>query len=187
MSLREDLDLRGSRLRRYARALVASHPGASDAADDLVRAALLRALELEPVGATSDPDTDVYSLLIEMHRDLLRGPSFRAPSRGSSALADAESLRARTLHSPEKIPNLLSPRDKLSCALCGLKLEEKEAFLLIALEGFTYAQAARILKVSRPILIARLSRARERMSQALQESAPVRKAKPRPPHLRLVK
>ncbi len=192
MSLRDDLNLRAPRLRRYARALVAAHPGPSDAADDLVRAALQRTLESEPRVAPPDLDTQIYSFVTEMHRDLLRGSSLRAPSLGSSILIDTGALNVGGAHSPEKIPNLYSPRDKLSAALCGLRLEEREALLLVALAGFTYAQAARILKISRPILISRLSRARAAMSQTLQdqtlqESPPARKAKPRPAHLRLVK
>jgi RNA polymerase sigma-70 factor (ECF subfamily) len=187
VNLRDDLSLPGLRLRRYARALVGSHPGPNDAADDLVRAVLQCTQEADAPRPPQDVTTHLFSLLIEMHRELLREQSARAPISGSRLSIDSGSLRAEELHSVDKMPDFYSPRDKLSAALEGLKLEEREAFLLIALEAFTYAQAARILKISRSLLIARLSRARESIGAPLQESPSARKVKPRPTHLRLVK
>ena len=60
-----------------------------------------------------------------------------------------------------KLPlSAASPRSTFADTLLALSLEEREALLLVALEGFTHAQAARILKISRTILVARLARAR---------------------------
>jgi RNA polymerase sigma-70 factor (ECF subfamily) len=66
-----------------------------------------------------------------------------------------------------------------------LALEEREAFLLVALEGFNYLQAARILKISRGVLVARLARVRAGQTGALDLA--VRPARTRPSYLRLVK
>lgn len=182
MSLRDDLNLRAPRLRRYARALVAAHPGPSEIADDLVQTTLRRALEVGLPGRGFDLDIHLYSLITELHREALR-----AASLGSSAAFEKGSPYARGLHPAEKMPSLCSPRDKLSGALGGLKLEEREALLLIVLEGLSYARAARVLKISRPIVIARLSRARERLRETLRTETTAHKAKPRPAYLRLVK
>ena len=46
--------------------------------------------------------------------------------------------------------------------------------MLVGLEGFSYARAARILKISRSILVARLARARERLPKNLQAPSAVR-------------
>lgn len=182
MSFRDDLNFRAPRLRRYARALVAAHPGPSEIADDLVHATLQRALEIGIPGRWFDLDIHLYSLVTELHREALR-----AASLGSSAALETGNPYTRGLRPVEKMPSLCSPRDKLSGALGGLKLEEREALLLVVLERLSYAQAARVLKISRPILIARLARARDRLGETLQTKTSAHKAKLRPAYLRLVK
>ncbi|WP_036261952.1 RNA polymerase sigma factor [Methylocapsa aurea] len=182
MNWRDDLNLIAPRLRRFARALVAGHPGPSQAADDLVQAALRRALENGVPGRRLDLDIHLYSLMIEMHRD-----SLRAAKADAGAALEKGSFYAGGIRPAEKMPNLCAPRQKLSGALGGLTLEEREALLLVALEGFGYAHAARILKISQPILIARLARARAALGD-LQMSEPTQhKTKLAPTHLRVVK
>ena len=70
--------------------------------------------------------------------------------------------------------------------LLALALEEREALLLVVLEGFSYAQAARILKISRTVLIMRLAWARAALSEIAPET-PSRPAKTRPSYLHVVK
>ncbi len=53
--------------------------------------------------------------------------------------------------------------------------------MLIVLEGFSYAQAARILKISRTVLIRRLACARAALSEIPASETPSRPAKARPP------
>ncbi len=183
MDLRNELNSSAPRLRRYARALAAGHPGPSEIADDLVHAALLRALEIcVPSHQRGDLAIQLYSLVTEIHRDALRSANLRA-----SAVVEKGNSYASGLRPTEKMHSLCSPRDKLSGALAGLKIEEREALLLVALEGLSYAQAARVLKISRPILLARLARAREALGLVLAMETPPVRAKPRPSHLRLVK
>ncbi len=192
MSLREDLNLLAPRLRRYARALVGGCPSPNEFADGLVRNALRRAYETGPGEHSSEPDIQSYAFLIEANREHFRAaglgaPDFSAPAHGSSARLRTESSFATDLHTPEKLASSFESMDALSGALCALKLEEREALLLVSLEGFGYAQAARILKISRPILIARLSRAREKLPQNLHGYPSLRRTKSRPSHLRVVK
>jgi len=68
-----------------------------------------------------------------------------------------------------------------------LKLEEREALLLVVLEGLSYAQAARVLKDFSAHFACRLSRARAALGDILSIETPPNKAKLRPAHLRLVK
>jgi RNA polymerase sigma-70 factor, ECF subfamily len=204
VSLREDLNLLAPRLRRYARALVAGHPGPNETADVLVSVSLRRAFETGAVSTASELDILAFSFLIEANRAPLGAPSVRtssfgSPSQGamqglnvgasisSNALLKTGGSCAADLHPPEKLASALESNDGLCNAICALKLEEREALLLVSLEGFSYAQAARILKISRPILVARLSRARERLPKNLKDRSSSRRAKWRPTHLRVVK
>jgi RNA polymerase sigma-70 factor (ECF subfamily) len=178
VSVRDELNLLTPRLRRYARALAGSHPAPSELADDLVRSALERMLECGFAGRWLDLEIRAYAALTEVHREALRNASLEtnaALEKGHSCAAGAHANMAH---------GLAAPRDRLSSALGTLALEEKEALLLVVLEGFGYTRAAGVLKVSKPVLIARLARARESLTRSLAEPKP-RLGKPT--HLRLVK
>jgi RNA polymerase sigma-70 factor (ECF subfamily) len=182
VSFREDLNLVTPRLRRYARGLVAAHPAPNEIADDLVRAALQRVRDMGLVGRWFDLDIRLYTLLTEMHRDSLRSGHLAE----RSAIEKGQS-RASGIGAANNSTGLSSPRDKLSSAIGSLALEEKEALLLVVLEGFSYSRAARILSISRPVLVARLARARAAVGASLHAEQLPRQSRTRPPHLRLVK
>lgn len=185
MSVRDELSVMTPRLRRYARALMQASPAPNDAADELVHAAFMRVLESGSPERRPDLAIQVYAHLTQLHRDsrhqFQTGGGNGALSGGS--LHGDDSL-ARAGHSNALHANAL-PRG-LCAALSSLRLEEREALLLVALEGFNYAQAARILHISRSGLIARLGRARGRLAEALSETSPQAPLR-RPTHLRLVK
>jgi RNA polymerase sigma-70 factor, ECF subfamily len=204
LNLREYLNLLAPRLRRYARALVAGHPGPNDAADVLVSVALRRSFETGAVSPARELDILAFGFLIEASREQCGAPGARTSSFGSpvqramlglnvvdgisrNGLFKTGGSCAADLHPPEKLASALESNDSLCSALWALKLEEREALLLVGLEGFSYAQAARILKISRPILVARLSRARERLPKKLKDRCSSRRANWRPTHLRVVK
>jgi DNA-directed RNA polymerase specialized sigma24 family protein len=85
----------------------------------------------------------------------------------------------------EKKVHFEPQHDRLLNALKSLKLDEKEAYLLVVLEEMSYAQAARVLRISKTALLVRLMRARTALS-ATDLCPP--KAKPsRPSHLHVVK
>ena len=180
MSLRDELKLLAPRLRRFARALAAGHPGESDYADGLVRAALLRTLELGGPRRLSDLNIHLYGLLVELHHEAAQSANLSASSAFENRGSQAGGVRA------SEIPPLCS-RDALPGALAGLTLEEREALALVVIERFSYVQAARILKISRPILISRLSRARTALGERLGGATSLQPSKPRPSHLRVVK
>jgi RNA polymerase sigma-70 factor (ECF subfamily) len=191
VSLRVDLNLIAPRLRRYARALVCACPGLNEAADALVGAALRQVYADGAALPSPDLEIEAYAALVLLNREHVRAAELGgAPSHGAngaSALVKAGGSRNGGGRPPETLTHFPVSNDTLSSALFALKLEEREALLLVGLEGFAYARAARILKISRSILIARLGRARERLPTNLQAEPALRRARPRPPHLRLVK
>ena len=162
MALRDDLNLCAPRLCRYARALVTGQPGPSEIADDLVHAVLLRTWEAGTALrlAGRDLHLHLYTLLTEWHRERLA-----AGRMGGKAHMEKENFSAGGPRAAGNLPVPASPRDKFAAALLALALEEREALLLVVLEGFSYAQAARILKISRTVLIMRLACARAALSE----------------------
>jgi RNA polymerase sigma-70 factor (ECF subfamily) len=184
VALRDELNLCAPRLCRYARALVTGHPGPSAIADDLVHAVLLRTWE---AGTTlrlngRDLHLHLYTLLTEWHRERLA-----AGRMGGKAHMEKENFHAGGPRAAGNLPLPTSPRDKFAAALLALALEEREALLLVVLEGFSYAQAARILKISRPVLITRLVCARAALGEIPAPETPARPAKAFPSYLRVVK
>jgi RNA polymerase sigma-70 factor (ECF subfamily) len=147
------------RLRRYARALMSGHPGGSDGADDLVRATLTRALGFRNHGTHADLMVRLYATLIQMNRDVIAG--------GSKAAAFAKpSFPVHALGAPAA-PVAARP-GKLATSLMNLALEEREALLLVALDNFDHAEAARILRISRAAFLNRLTRARLALESQLR-------------------
>lgn len=175
MTLRDDLNACTPRLRRYARALVTGGAAPSPLADDLVHATLMRALGARHVGTSADLVVRLYATVTQLHRDVaLSGREARAAGAGRPALVASQ-------------PNVatFARQTKLSAGLLSLPLEDREALLLVALEGFDHGEAARILRISRGTLIGRLGQARK----ALETHLRARPAPPRgraAPHLRLV-
>ena len=184
MALRDELNLCAPRLRRYARALVAGHPGPSEIADDLVHSILLRTWEAGTALRLAGPalHLHLYRLLTECHRESLAAGWF-----GANALTENGNFHGGRPRAAGNLPVPTSPRDEFAAALLALSLEEREALLLVALEGFSYAQAARILKISRTVLIARLTCARASLCQIPAAEFASHPAKVRPPYLRVVK
>ncbi len=181
MTFRDDLDLYVPRLRRYARGLVSGQPAAAALADDLVRATLASRGEIGLLSRWLDLEVGLYALLTLIHRDAVRTGSL-----GACRTIETGHFCAGGSARPERSGSPAASADKMSRALADLPLEEREALLLVAVEGFRYARSARILKVSRRVLVARLSRARAAIARILYAHGPVRSCKPRPAHLRVV-
>jgi RNA polymerase sigma-70 factor (ECF subfamily) len=184
VALRDDLNSCAPRLCRYARALVTGQPGPSEIADDLVHAVLLRTWEAGPALrlAGRDLHLHLYTMLTEWYRERLV-----AGRMGGRAHMEKENFSAGRPRAAGTVLVPASPRDKFAAALLALALEEREALLLVVLEGFSYAQAAQILKISRTVLIMRLACARAALSEIPAPETPLRRAKTRPSYLRVVK
>ena len=172
--LRKELNACAPRLRRYARALATGNPAASSLADDLVQAALMRALGARQLGTAADLPIRLYATVTHLHRETC----------AQTACGVRPALIAGTL------APALARQTRLSAALLSLPLDEREALLLVALEGFDHGEAARILRISRTILLSRLTRARRALDVGLavpsQQQAPRSNATRPRAHLRLV-
>ncbi len=141
-------------------------------ADDLVQDCLERALRKrhlwKPSGAVR---SWLFKLMLNIHRDQLRRP------------------QARAQHDPLDEANVLPGHDarpgrtalrETARHMATLPPEQQQVLLLIAVEGFAYAEACKILGIPKGTLMSRLARARA----ALRD---MRDQEPATPGLRRVK
>ena len=137
------------RLRRYARALTRD----TVRADDLLQGCLTRAIAKQHLW---QPGTDLRAWLCTMLRNELISELRRSARNPETASVDG----AITLPSVEPdAPTILELRD-LEAAIAKLPAEQREAILLIGLEGMRYEDAASLLRVPVGTVRSRLSRAR---------------------------
>jgi len=143
------------RLRRYARALT----GDASRADDLVQDTLERALsKLDLWRPGSDLRAWLFTLMHNLFVNQVRGAANRS---------------MQALDTMDEIPVEGSQLTALAVwdigkALACLPAEQREVILLVGLEQFGYAEAARILGVPQGTVMSRLSRGRERLRQILE-------------------
>ena len=157
--------------------------GGSDRADDLVHATLLQALGSRNLGLHADIVIRLYATLTQMHRQIA-GDSVSQ----TKVVVTHAAFGTRTGAPP------VSPvvrQSKLTAGLMSLALEDREALLLVGLEGFDYDEAARIAHVTKTVLLARLTSARNAMEAQLQiptgASRILNNDRAHASHLRLVK
>jgi RNA polymerase sigma-70 factor (ECF subfamily) len=178
VSLKEDIEKLAPGLRRFARALVQHSPDEPhDVADELVHETIIRALRTERSWRVANAKIWLYATLANLNHARLRADAHSGRSlRGSAPVAD-------TVHSHP------GRSQGVSQALDALPIEEREALLLVALEGFSYAQAADVLGVPRSALAARIVRARHFLTEHLDAALPIeaRNRSRHPEYLRLIK
>jgi RNA polymerase sigma-70 factor, ECF subfamily len=171
---REAIETLTPGLRRYARALT----GLGNAADEIVQATLMRTLEEERRWRNDELKTRVYATLTQLNRQRQRTQAVR---RQGEAPVNRSGAPIR--------PG--SRREAISKALDVLASEEREALLLVVLEGFTYQETAEIIGAPKATLVARLMRARAGLAAAQGLDPRSRPALSNPQrnagHLRVVK
>lgn len=172
MTSREAIETLTPGLRRYARALT----GLGNAADEIVQATLMRTIEEERRWRDDELKTRVYRTLTQMNRQRQRTQAVRRQGEALHGRGGA-AVKAG------------SRREAISKALDVLATEEREALLLVVLEGFSYQEAAEIIGAPKATLFARLMRARAALAAAQGHEA---RSRPSPPpsrnaHLRVVK
>ena len=143
-------------LRRYARALTRD----ADIADDLVQDTLVRALRSEHLFHGGEVRSWLYTILTNLNRNRLR------------------SLSRRPLMSPiedNDAPDLAGPeaggRD-IERALATLVDEQRDALLLVVLEGLSYREVAEAQGVPIGTVMSRLARARVQIKSYLDGERP---------------
>jgi RNA polymerase sigma-70 factor (ECF subfamily) len=138
------------RLRRYARALA----GDQHAADDLVQDTLERALNKHHLWR---PGSDLRAWLFTIMHNVFVN-QLRARLAHPEAALDEDDLPAV----PSVQGTRLEIRD-LESALALLPPEQREIVLLVGLEQFSYAEAAKSLDIPIGTVMSRLFRGRERL------------------------
>ncbi len=148
-------------LRRYARGLIGSDgPDPVACADQMVREVVEQALQNGQLSAFKSPQLWLYATLTTRNR-------------ARRVRADGLAQRPRALGADP---------------LAKLPLEEREALLLVVVEGFGYGQAASILGLSKPGVANRIARARQHLAESQTATSGPTPSKPRhPTYLRVVK
>ena len=172
-----DLRLFGVALTRDDR-FVFDHASAAALVDRLFRQASLEVVDVgvrydADAAAPDDARVRAFSQFVRLHRRHVRRLALDDGETGWDE--NAESAR-RKAHTSEI---------GMAAAVRALPLELREALLIVVLAGFTHQEAASALDISLATLIARLTKARDRVA-ALTRSPLA--AEPRAvPHLRVVK
>ena len=159
------------RLRRYARALTRD----IIRADDLVQSCLTRAVAKQHLW---QPGTDLrawlFTILHNQHVNEVR----RSVREGT--VVDLEDA-APVLTVQANAYDVLQLRD-LRIAMDKLPLEQREAILLVGLEGLSYDEAASVLGVPIGTIRSRLSRGRDRLRELMGIDEPERRTGEPLPH-----
>jgi RNA polymerase sigma-70 factor (ECF subfamily) len=147
------------RLRRYARALT----GDRARADDLVQDTLERAMVKFHLWR---PDSDLRAWMFTIMHNLYVNQLRTQPADMSVDLDDETNhVAVRPTQSDQ-----LEVRD-VQAALLQLPEEQREVLLLVGLEQLSYAEAAAILGVPAGTVMSRLSRARARLRQVMEDDS----------------
>jgi RNA polymerase sigma-70 factor, ECF subfamily len=140
-------------LRRYARALTRD----SEIADNLVERTLLRALRSKHRFSGGVARDRLYAILTNLNHDRLSSlarPPTLSPLEGND--------------SPDVTGSDAEGRD-IERALSALIEDQRNAFLLVVLEGLTYREVAEVQGVPISTVTSRLARARDAIKNALED------------------
>lgn len=154
-------------LRRYARALTRH----AEQADDLVQDCLERALSRRHLW-NEDGNTRAWLFTI-MHNIHANDTRRRATRPASVPIDERDENYASPAAQHSRMAGL-----ELMAAMERLPEEQRQAILLVALEGMSYGEVAETVGVAQGTVMSRLSRGRERLRQLMEEG---------PPALRVVK
>ena len=147
-------------LRRYARSLTRNE----DDAEDLVHDTLVRAYEKQ---ANFRPGSNLRTWLFSvLHNTFIDG--FRSATSEARRNAQA-ALTADTVQQPAQEHSVRL--GQVRQAFLTLPEEQRSALHLVAIEGLSYEEAAKILGIPIGTLMSRISRARAAM-RAIEEEAP---------------
>jgi RNA polymerase sigma-70 factor (ECF subfamily) len=136
-------------LRRYARALTRN----ADRADDLVQDCIERAIRKQGLWKpTGSLKSWLFRILLNLYRNELRSQRRRGEH------VPVETLLVEPAVAPNQ-PGRIA-LSEMARAIESLAAEQKEALLLVVLEGMSYAEAAGVLDIPMGTLMSRLGRAR---------------------------
>ena len=141
------------------RAFAVSLTGNPDRADDLVQDTLVKAM-----GAADrfEPGSNLHAWLFT----ILRNQFFSSFRRSKREVEDPEGVHAAGLVSIPEQEAKLSHQD-LWMALQKLRVDQREALLLVGAQGFSYEDAAEITGVALGTMKSRVHRARVELAKLL--------------------
>ena len=140
-------------------------------AEDLLQHTFLRLAEAGPL---LRPDSDLRAWLFTVARNAFQS---HLRARGVAGRVEPEWLPAP----PSSDPQAGLELEALERALARLGADDRELLLLLGVEGLSYAEMADVLNVDVGTVRKRVSRARERLAQVLDERAKVvRKSEVKP-------
>lgn len=146
-------------LRRYACSLLRDR----EAADDLVQDCLERVISRwHQRRADGDARTWVFTILHNLAINRLRQKARRGPH------VSVEDVTEMAFASPPAQEERLHQRAVLE-ALSSLPDDQRSILLLISVEDLSYAEAAAVLGIPLGTVMSRLSRARHRLAQLIEE------------------
>lgn len=148
------------RLRRYARALMRD----ADAADDLVQDCMERALvRLDNWQTGESPRRWLFTVMHHLFIDEVRRAGRRAKVHQAASRDLADPVVAATQF------DTLASQDVVD-ALQDLSAERREAIVLVAVEGMSYAEAATVLGIPAGTLMSRIARGRDDLRRMLDDA-----------------
>lgn len=149
------------RLRRYARALLRDR----DSADDLVQDCLERALaRLDSWRVGESPRRWLFTIMHHLFIDQTRKASRRGGSHTLPVEA-AENISSQGFRNEG--PGVAD----IVQALDAIGADRRAAIMMVAVEGFSYAEAANILGIPAGTLMSRIARGREDLRGILDDTA----------------
>jgi RNA polymerase sigma-70 factor (ECF subfamily) len=154
MAIVDEIEAAIPALRRYARALAGDRAEADDLVQDCLERALAGRAGFRGEGSVQGW---MYRILQNLYRDGRR----RAARPGHLILVGGEAL-------PDSLPELGRPGGQeahlalaeVQAAIGRLPPDQRQALLLVALEGLSLAEVARVMAVPEGTLVSRLGRAR---------------------------
>jgi RNA polymerase sigma-70 factor, ECF subfamily len=153
MTVLDEIEAAIPALRRYAHALVRER----EAADDLVQDCLERAVARRRDWRGDGPvQAWLFRILLNLYRDTRRGAAARAVLVSIEPQDEPQGSGGQEEH--------LDLRD-VHAAMDRLPPDQRAALLLVALEGMSLEEAARVLGVPEGTLASRIGRARASLRQ----------------------
>lgn len=138
--------------------------GRPDDAADIVQASFLKGYEnLERCRDPERVGAWLFRITANQCKDYLKSRR-RRDLRLESAAAHASER-----DDPEKTAERRQMKDRIAAALDRLSADEREAFVLKHIEGFSYDEMSRLLEISVPALKMRVHRARQELQTLLEE------------------
>ena len=149
------------RLRRFALSLTRSVP----AADDLAQATVERAIiNLDNWQPGTRLDSWMYRIAHNLYRNDMRNQVTRGEKLG------VIQMEAEQSHDGERAVVARLEFSAVSAAIAQLPGEQREALLLVAVEGRSYREAAEITGASVAAVTSRIARAREALREVVERS-----------------